>query len=79
MLATEKILSDYLTERELAEQLGRGPRTIQRWRAMRQGPTPTFIGATPVYRIDAVRAWLRSREERVSRTRTRNLRGGAHE
>ena len=72
-MSETKILGDYLDEPALAKELGRSTRTIARWRAKRKGPAPTFIGRAPVYRIDAVRNWLKAKEQPMPRARTRNL------
>ena len=65
------ILSDYLSEAEVAKQLGKSTRTVARWRALRVGPPVTFIGREPHYRIDAVRQWLVGREQKMVRERGR--------
>jgi hypothetical protein len=57
-----RFLGDYLTEKQLAEELGRSVRHLKRWRAQGLGPPVTRIGRTAVYRIDSVRAWLESHE-----------------
>jgi predicted DNA-binding transcriptional regulator AlpA len=62
--APPNILSDYLTKRDLAEQLGRSVRTVDRMALNGDGPPPTPIGRTTLYRRDAVLEWLREREIR---------------
>jgi hypothetical protein len=57
------ILEDYLTESELATQLGRRVRTLARWRALDEGPPVTRIGREILYRKSSVKAWLEGREE----------------
>ena len=57
-----RFLGDYLTEKQLAEELGRSVRHLKRWRAQGLGPPVTRIGRTAVYKIDSVRAWLESHE-----------------
>ena len=42
--AIKRLLDGYLSENELAEQLGRARRTLQEWRAKRIGPPFTRIG-----------------------------------
>ena len=54
------ILDEYLTERDLASQLGKCERTLQRWRRLRIGPTPTILGNRVLYAVADVRAWLRA-------------------
>jgi len=59
---TSPLLDDLLTEHQLAAELGRNPRTLKRWRDLRQGPAHTTIGRAIYYRRDAIRQWLISRE-----------------
>jgi hypothetical protein len=68
---TNKLLTGYLTEEELARELRRSARTIFRWRNARNGPPFTLIGRKPMYRIESAREWLRAREVRIRRG-TRN-------
>jgi hypothetical protein len=56
------LLGDYFAENELAAELDVTVRTVQRWRADREGPPATFIGSRPVYNKASARAWLKSRE-----------------
>ena len=65
------VLADYLTEGELANQLRRTPRTLQRWRKQRVGPPVTFIGRVPYYRKEGVLTWLRKNEIEMPRERKR--------
>jgi predicted DNA-binding transcriptional regulator AlpA len=60
--AYTSVLSDYLTKHQLAAQLGRSIRTIDRMALNGEGPPPTKIGSTTLYRREAVLEWLRSRE-----------------
>ena len=64
-----RLLSDYLTEAELAHELGRTRRSVQRWRALRVGPAPTFVGNTVLYAAQSVRTWLRQQERQPVRRR----------
>ena len=57
------LLSGYLTEREMAAQLGISRRTLRQWRAVEAGPPRTIIGRKIYYRADAAADWLRSRQE----------------
>jgi hypothetical protein len=52
------LLSEYLTEAELAAELGRTVRTIARWRAIGEGPRFLKIGRETRYRRESVRAWM---------------------
>jgi len=59
------ILSDYLTKKELAAELHKTVRTLDRMNLAGDGPPPTRIGRTTLYRRDAVLDWLRNREART--------------
>ena len=61
------LLAGYLTEHQLAEQLGETVRTQQRRRAERTGPAFTIIGRRVFYRREAVETWLRTREVKPPR------------
>lgn len=54
----DHILSDYLTDTQLADELNVSPRTIARWRSLREGPPLTRLGRRILYRRSAVEAWL---------------------
>ena len=54
------ILQGYISERELAAQLGRKPSTVERWRRLRIGPPFVRNGKTPLYHVETAQAWLRS-------------------
>lgn len=78
MTASEKkseekfgVLDDYISESELARQLEKDPRTLQRWRKQRVGPPVTFVGRVPYYRKESVLAWLRKNEIEMPRERKR--------
>ena len=58
------ILTDYLTIKDLAAELGVTRRTLNRWNQLREGPPITMIGGRIFYRREAVREWLLSREQR---------------
>ena len=57
------ILDDLLSEDQLASELKRNPRTIKRWRDLREGPPHLRIGRSIYYRRDAVRQWLLNIEQ----------------
>ena len=61
-----EILDDYLTERALARQLDKSKRTLERWRRLRIGPTPTILGNRILYSVADVRAWLRAQRQEVT-------------
>lgn len=48
----------YISTRELADELGLAPITIEIWRAKGQGPRYVKIGRTVRYRRQDVDAWL---------------------
>jgi hypothetical protein len=54
----QHILAGYLSEEQVAHELGRNVRTLARWRALRIGPPYTQTGRTITYHIDEVRQWL---------------------
>lgn len=64
-MSTVSLLDDYLTRDELAEQLGKDVRTIDRWFMLRQGPAVTRVGNRRLYHIDDVRAWLRTQRHEM--------------
>ena len=59
----DSILAEYMTRDELAEQLDRCPRTLDRWNSLRSGPPRTIIGKRVLYRRQGVLEWLRAQEE----------------
>jgi hypothetical protein len=52
------LLAGYLTEDELAKELGHHIRTVARWRVLRTGPPYVMTGREIRYSVDAVRQWL---------------------
>jgi len=58
------VMSDYLDECELAEEVGHAVRTVQGWRHRGKGPPYIIIGRRPYYRRAAVRTWLLSKEKK---------------
>ncbi len=59
----ESVLAEYMTRDELAEDLSRCARTLDRWHSLRTGPPRTILGKRVLYRRASVAAWLRSQEE----------------
>ena len=55
-------LGEYRDRTNLAAMLGVHVRTLDRWFLERRGPPRTMIGRRVFYRIDSVKAWLRSNE-----------------
>ncbi len=59
----ESVLAEYMSRNELAEELDRCARTLDRWHSLRIGPPRTVLGRRVLYRRASVDAWLRSQEE----------------
>jgi ribosome-binding protein aMBF1 (putative translation factor) len=59
-----EIMAGFLSRAELAAQLGKSERTLERWEEQKIGPPITKLGQTPYYKIDSVQEWLRTREQR---------------
>jgi predicted DNA-binding transcriptional regulator AlpA len=57
--AVERLLS---TE-EVADVLGRPPRTLRQWRYLGEGPRYLKVGAPVRYRAHDVEAWLKAQEQ----------------
>jgi hypothetical protein len=62
MSNTDPILSDFLTKEALAAELGRNPRTLDRWDVLGIGPPRTFVGRKILYRRVSVQRWLSAQE-----------------
>ena len=60
----EPILSEFLTKEELAAELRRNPRTLDRWEALGVGPPRTRVGRQVLYRRASVERWLAAQEQR---------------
>jgi hypothetical protein len=58
----EPILTDFLTKEELAEELKRNPRTLDRWAVLGVGPPRTHVGRKVLYRRVSVQKWLVAQE-----------------
>jgi hypothetical protein len=54
------LLAEYLTEQELAAELRKNPRTVQRWRALGIGPPYAMNGETPIYPRSGAVSWLQA-------------------
>jgi phage terminase Nu1 subunit (DNA packaging protein) len=70
------ILSEYLTKAELATQLKRSVRSVDRWALGGDGPPCVRIGRRTLYRRAAVIEWLRGLEIKPGRV-GRKQHGGA--
>jgi hypothetical protein len=62
MSNTEPILAEFLTREELAAELGRNPRTLDRWDVLGIGPPRTLVGRKILYRRMSVQRWLAAQE-----------------
>ena len=54
------LLDDYLSEAELAAELQKDVRTLQRWRKLRVGPPFVMNGITPIYHRPGAAKWLQA-------------------
>lgn len=55
-------LSDCYKLDELAEALGRNPKTLQRWTLNGLGPPHVRVGSVILYRKESLKKWLKDRE-----------------
>ena len=62
MSDSEPLLSEFLTKEELAAELRRNPRTLDRWVVLGIGPPRTRVGRTVLYRRSSVEKWLSTQE-----------------
>jgi hypothetical protein len=62
MSNSEPILSEFLTKEELAAELRRNMRTLDRWEVLRTGPPRTLLGRKVLYRRASVQKWLVAQE-----------------
>jgi hypothetical protein len=60
----EPILAEFLTKEELAAELRRNPRTLDRWDVLGMGPPRTFVGRQILYRRSSLLKWLAAQERR---------------
>ena len=57
LLSLERTAIRHLTQRDLARRWNVSPRTLERWRWLRQGPPYLKIGGRVVYRLDDIIAY----------------------
>ena len=65
--AGDEIIIDgrrFIIERRFAVELGRHPRTLQRWRTEGKGPPSTPIGRSFYYEINEVQEWMDRKKSR---------------
>lgn len=65
----DDLLGGYIGRHALAEAFGVTPRTITRWIAQPDGLPYVKVGSRTMFRVDAVREWLASRERHPNRRR----------
>jgi hypothetical protein len=66
MSNSESILSEFLTKEDLAAELRRNPRTLDRWDVLGMGPPRTHVGRKVLYRRASVQKWLVAQEHQGS-------------
>lgn len=66
MSELKPILSEFLTKAELASELRRNPRTLDRWAVLGTGPPRTHVGREVLYRRSSVQKWLVAQEQSPS-------------
>ena len=54
------LLDDWLTDKELAHELHRNERTLQRWRRLGEAPPSIMMGGERRTHREAAAKWLRS-------------------
>jgi hypothetical protein len=69
--AGARLLDGWVTEHELAAELNRNIRTLQRWRDRRIGPPFAMMGDRPIYNVENVRRWLTAGGAAKARATTR--------
>lgn len=52
------VLDDYLSKEQAAKELGRQPRTLDRWHVERRGPRRTKVGRSVYYKRSDLAEWL---------------------
>ena len=58
------LLTGWLNRTDLARELTLSVDTLQRWETRRMGPPCVRVGRKVLYRMEAVRAWLREQDTR---------------
>lgn len=57
-------LDEYMTQEQLANEIGCSVRTLQRLQAKRTGPARIKVGRKVMYKKETVTRWLDDQEER---------------
>lgn len=68
------LLDGYLTRRQLANEIDRTEKTIQRWERLPDGLPFTMLGGRKLYKTTSVLAWIESRERKPNPRRKPALR-----
>ncbi len=58
----QDLLDGYLTKSQLAKELGRHPRTIDRWIRLGKMAPETVLGRQRLFKRSSVEKWLAARE-----------------
>ena len=58
-----RILAEFITRDDVANELGVNPRTLDRWHQLRQGPVRTRIGKRVLYAQQDLRDWITANRE----------------
>jgi hypothetical protein len=53
-----QVLVGYVSEKQMAEQIGRCERTLVRWRKQGVAPPHTLVGRQVLYNVETARTWL---------------------
>jgi hypothetical protein len=67
---SDNVIAGYLTEQQMAEQRGKGARSLRLERQRKVGPPFVRDGRKCLYPIDGFRDWLRANEQLPIRTET---------
>jgi len=60
--ALEELRNAYVDRRTLAAALGVSVRTLDRWAQIKTGPPRVKVNGLALYRVDAVKEWLKAHE-----------------
>jgi predicted DNA-binding transcriptional regulator AlpA len=60
------VVERLMNEQQVAEVLGRPPRTLRQWRYLGTGPKFLKVGAAVRYRPSDVEDWLRAQEREAA-------------
>jgi hypothetical protein len=68
MSNSQPILEEFLTREELAAELRRSPRTLDRWEVLGIGPPRTHVGRQILYKRSSLLRWLAAQERQGRRS-----------